>query len=182
MNVEVRFALPHEEIPVCNFAKQFKAVSEFAGLWRRWGNWENNPPIVAKAEDLLAGFHAATFNRNGYTNSYYQAVDSRFRGQGVGGKMVDFLLQQAAEYEAKRLKFRTPKGGLGQIFWCGFGLQPFGEEGGDYLFDLSLEGVGSAQDLIARAGELCRVPIPDFALKQYRRKGVKFLQSDWRKT
>lgn len=149
METTVRRARLDEQDAVEAMSQQDKSTKEFKYLWRRFQNWgdERSMPIVAEAEDgTLVGFHAASFGRR-YVNSYYQLTLPVARGQGVGGAMVEFLIQQAHLYGSERLKFKVPPDSDGQRFWEGFGLTPCDRDEKHLLYDVSLYAVSSAKDL-----------------------------------
>ncbi len=182
VDVEVRLAKPDEQLAVEAMSKQFKVIrNDFAYIWRRFRNWELSPPIVALAGGEVVGFHAAVYGSPaGYVNSMYQAVRPDFQGLGLGGRMVEHLLAVADESRLDRLKFKTGFDSPGQVFWGGFGLQPFGFQLKPYknwLYDVCIIGIMTGADLREKAGPKSGDwrAIPEKSLRSYERHGVKFV-------
>jgi len=171
--VIVRFAVDNEQEEVEELAATDPETKDFKYLWRRYGNWGKINPIIA-FEDVdgeIIGLHAVTFGtRNHYANSYYQLVAPAFRGQGVGGKMVDQMIKSAKSAECTRLKFKTPFDTDGERFWRGFGLMPFAQDEKQFLFDVDISNVQTLADLRSVTGD-----IPMSAMKGYERAGVTIL-------
>lgn len=174
--IDVRFATLEERAQVEALSQLDKSIKDFKFNWQRWQHWhKGNYPIVVTDDQIVIGFHAATFNkRNEYVNSYYQFTSLEYRGKGYGAAMVDFLLFTATKRGQTRLKMQTPKGSDGQKFWMGFGLQPFGYNRDHLFFDVDIDGSSEVFDLI----ELSPLKyswrhIPESSQRNYQLGGVK---------
>lgn len=171
-----RIATDDEQEAVEALAVQDKEVHEFKYLWRLYRNWGKNNPIVASAEthDEICGFHAATFGkRNHYVNSYYQFVLPKYRGAGVGGMMVACLLTTAGVLNCTRLKFKVPFGSMGQRFWNGFELTPFGRDEKHFLYDVDISEAHTPSDL--KEAPCNWQSIPEKVLQRYVNNGVEVI-------
>ena len=124
-------------------------VRSFPYIWRSWGNWESNPPIVIESMDTgeIAGFHAAAFLKMGYVNGYYIVVDSTYKRRGLGADLLDVTLEIAPSQECTRFTCRTSTEAEGWAFYSSFGLEPSGKMGKEYVFDFDIEGIHSVAEL-----------------------------------
>lgn len=164
MGVRIQVASMALQGMVEELAKGSPAVKDIVYNWRRWRNWESSPPIVALDEGtgVIVGFHAAVFQQRGiHVNSYYQLVDPSMQGQGLGGKMVDFLINLASQKHLLRLKFKCPVDSPGQLFWEGFGAFPFAQDGHQYWYDMDIASCTSIADAIAKWADRSKLePVP----------------------
>lgn len=148
--------------------------------WFSWGNWDAHPPVVVVDGGSVAGAHFYYTTKSGYINSQSQYVRPEYRGQGLAGDMVNFIL---ANESARRLKFRCNDDGYGDAFWQGFGLTPMGYNHLTWVenvYDLSLEGVGSLEDMLSRAEELCDDVTEDKrSIRIYRKQMIEMLNPAW---
>ena len=139
----IRFMRPNEQhkMPVEHI--EYKDTKQFIGVWTRFKNWEKNPPIVAiDGHGRIVGFHAATFNKKVYVNSYYQFVSSKARGKGLGGNMFFRVLLEASKRGLTRFKAAARVDGDGDRFYKGFGMEPI-----SYDKDHNYYDVGISSDL-----------------------------------
>lgn len=174
-----RLMLPHEQGQVVALAKQFKGTREFGYLWTHYGNWEAHPPVVVLVKEQLAGFHAYSFGkRNLYVNSYYLAVDPRFRGMGVAGATVAFMLAAAQDAGMKRLKMKCFQNSPGRTFWEGFGLKSFGhDEKNQYYYDVDLgQETDPIQWMDWNNQRDLHQPLPPKELEKYKARGVRLFR------
>ncbi len=170
----IRLMLPQEQDTVTAIAKSNRATKEFPNLWTRWDHWAAQPPIVAVSDDQIVGLHVVTFGKRApvYANSYYQLVIEAFRGKGVAGDMVRFLINSAIHRECGRLKFKVPHDSDGQKFWMGFGFIPFGEDYKHYLFDIDLSGTTNFEDILKDARARSGRNMPPDVVERYTNSGV----------
>lgn len=182
LEYNVRFMEPHEIEDVKRLKGQGHIVKDFLSNWSWWDNWSKYPPIVLEhATEGIVGFHACTFTQAGYINSYYLWVQRKHRGKRLGGEMVDFMLREGVRRGKERLKFRVPKGGDGEAFWRGFGLEPIGEIEEEYFFDISLDSITDVASLIEHSKANAKDVTEDGrTLGHYKRTGVTFIHPSWR--
>jgi GNAT superfamily N-acetyltransferase len=174
--------LPEEQPLLKSWRKKDKEIDEFIFTWTRWKNWEEHPPIVVLSSGEIAGYHAVSFTKTGYTNSASQFVLPEYRGKRFAGAMIDFLLKESHKRGMKRLRFRTPTEGPGLECWKGFGVEPFAEGDGDYWFDLSIYGIKNLKDFMAVSSELHLQPTEDKRKRGfYRKNNLKILVPAWEK-
>lgn len=155
---EVRLMSPDEREILRSWRKMYptNVVGDFIFQWYRYRNWENHPPAVAVDDTgRLAGFHGYIITNTGYLNSMFQFVRPEYRGQGIAGAMVEFILAEGLSKGVTRMRMRCPIGKDGDIFWQGFGLKPFGRTDDEHFYDFPLTGVSCLKDLITHANELC---------------------------
>lgn len=171
--VEIRWMTEPEKDALIAFSRTNKATKELGYVWTRWGNFGKHDPVLAITPDgQIRGFHAATFSvRSKYVNSYYQLVADELVGRGIGGRMVDALLQKAAALDLQRLKFKVPPGSAGERFWAGFGLAPFGKDAKHHYYDAPIAGLTSVTQLMG----IGRSVVPAKELDAYTKRGVEIL-------
>lgn len=135
------FPLAHKKHPL---------TKQFEGVWTKFQNWEKHPPIVAWDGENIVAFHAATFNKRLYVNSYYQFVDEEYRGKGVAGAMFDFLLKEAHKRKLERWKTTCKIGLDGDQFYQGFGFKPIARDNSFHYYDAYIGDVSCAAEQIAK--------------------------------
>jgi len=180
--MEFRYMTLEERPLVDALQRKHKIVAEFHSRWTLWHNWDARPPLLAWDGNAIAGLYAYAFTKSGYVNSYYIWVDDAYRGMGVAGGMVDFMLKEALDHGAKRYKSRMPTGKDGEKFWRGFGVKPCGwiPDLDEQLYDYSIEGVGSIHEFIVNAPTSNDIPTTDKrSLSHYMRLGVIFTDPHW---
>jgi GNAT superfamily N-acetyltransferase len=171
--MEIRFALDSEQDEVENLALLDPHTKDFKYLWKLYKNWGSTNPIVAVDEVIGAvrGFHAVTFGkRNHYANSYYLYIAEGWRGQRIGGDLIQFMLDNRRG--CTRLKFKTQFGSSGKEFWEGFGLRPFAKDDVQHLFDVNISNVNTVADLRS-VGTIQDIPF--VAMQNYLNKGAILL-------
>lgn len=120
---------------------------EFLGVWTKFQNFEEHPPIIVLDGRKVVAFHAATFNKKTYVNSYYQYVDETYRGKGIGGLMFDFLLKEAYKRKLERWKTTCKIDSDGDRFYKGFGLMPAFRDDKFNYYDVGINKVKHIGDL-----------------------------------
>lgn len=188
--MEIRYMEPEERSKVEALKGKHHVVNEFISMWTLWKNWEQHPPVIAVDAGEVVGLHAHTFTKSGYCNSYYQWLDGNYRGQRIGGSMVDVMIQAAYNKNIRRLKMRTPVDSDGYKFWTGFGLKPIAiqEEEEYYLFDQDIEDIEDINHFIEAAADwmydpgIARIVTHDKRTRNlYLKQNVKWLNSHWEK-
>lgn len=173
--VDVRLANIDDRPAVEALSRTMREVRQFPGVWERWGAWQKETyrPIVATVDDRIVGFHAPTYTKV-YVTSYYQGVEEAHRGLGIGGQMLDLVLQQAAHYRCTRLKFKVARWATqAQNFWAGFNVRPAGEDAKYFVFDLAIPSVVGVKDLLIAGNVPLDVSgIPKYMLNLYGKSGV----------
>jgi GNAT superfamily N-acetyltransferase len=163
-----------------------KIAKEFPFMWRRNQNWEterNRPSVAWGAQDTsrILGFHGTAYTKMGYANLYYIAVDTQFQGQHVGKQLMADAIKRAHALGMTRWTNKSHQGDTGEAFFTGrLGVQAVGMQGKDVVYDWSLEGINTCDDIIAaaKAGTLNRVDqIPERKIRQYSKYWNRVLAS-----
>lgn len=166
----IRFMRPEEQKDLPESHKRHPLTKGFIGVWTRFTNWDNNPPIIALDErDRILGFHAATFNKKIYVNSYYLYIVDGYRGDGLGGDLFEYAIKEALSRKLTRYKMACKINGDGDIFYRGFGLKPVARNAHHHFYDFSIEGFKSLDKLPKNKN------IPFKALEFHRKKGREIL-------
>lgn len=162
-----------------------KIAKEFPFMWRRNQNWESatNLPSIAVDQDnfsgKILGFHGTCFTKMGYANLYYVAVDTGFQGQRIGKRLIEDAISRAHALGMKRWTNKSHQGDTGEQFFTGrLGIVAVGMQKKDVVYDWSLEGINTCDDIItaAKAGTLNKVDeIPERKIKQYSKYWTKVL-------
>ena len=149
-----------------------KSIHSFAYVWESWGNWESNPPFLLFHGDKLIGFHAATFLKMGYVNSYYLAINPEYKGRKLGGDLMEVVLEEAQDRGITRYTNKAKPKFDGYPFYTGMGLEPIGMQGEDAVFDFPIQGITTIPQLIEeckKEGFYTDPPIPLRRLKKYKK-------------
>lgn len=150
--MEIRVSKPDEKERIINFARAIKEIKSFPYSWESWHNWEKHPPVIALTNSLtfldtpkLIGMWAYTYSpKRHYINTYYHAVDSSFRKQGVSSQMLEFILQHT---DAERMKLKTHFDGNGEKFWRALGFLPFAKNDKEWIWDFDIRGCETIQQI-----------------------------------
>jgi len=161
-----------------------KIAKEFPFIWRRNQSWEselNRPSIAVHVEPPfeghIIGFHATTFTKMGYANLYYVVVGNDWKGQRVGKRLIDDAIKRAKANGMSRWTNKShhnpkdPADDNGENFFSNhLGIKPVGLQSGQVVYDWSLSGIDSCDDIKSFTGDLLRVDgIPERKKKQYAR-------------
>jgi GNAT superfamily N-acetyltransferase len=156
--------------------KKNRLTKQFVGVWTRFNNWPGHPPMVAvinknKENERIIGFHAATFNKKVYINSYYLYVDEAYRGQGIAGELFLFSIIEAQRLGLTRFKNACQIDEAGDVFYQGFGLKPIARDKDHHYYDFSIEGINDINDM----RKCCEVEVPEKAIALHLKKGREII-------
>ena len=160
-----------------------KIAKEFPYIWTRNQSWEKFPPTIACIGKRIVGFHATAYTATtGYCNLYYVAVDKQFQGKGIGSRLIEDALERGRSLGMTRWTNKSHIGSEGEKYFSEhLGITPIGEQGDQVVYDWSIAGVESCQDIQEATekdmnGLLRLKGIPERKLKQYKKSLTKVLQ------
>jgi GNAT superfamily N-acetyltransferase len=155
-NVVIRRATIEDQAAVEALAKvSLPVIRDMKYVWRRFKGWDSSPPYVAEINGEIVGFHAVQFLKKSYVNSYYLCVSKEHKGKGIGGALLEAVLEEANNRGLTRYTNKAATSNEGVLFYRGFGINEFcvskrfPDGHVEYLFDFNIAGIRTIPQLIA---------------------------------
>ena len=149
---------------------RFLAASH--NLWRRFHNYDKYPAMALVRDDKVVCLHFATFNKNGYTNSYEIVTMAGEEGKGYARQLWAEYVEYAVQQGMTRLKNSCIASSVtwhvrnGLIFWA---IDPTGSLKTDQPLFSNMEAQVDAQKEFLKRPHLALPPsnvIYDLATSQ----------------